>query len=202
MYLCFSNLPYPCFQNSGSGSHTGIHHQEFYGLKYFRRGPEGIGPLFSPCHVQYFTILSGCSMNGKSHIPDATIERIALYARPLENLVDKGIKVIFVSDGNYSALLEDLVPIFDGFIVDYSMDIENILSKFGHNKLIIGNVSTDILTRKGVEEISKEVRRCMGAGKKYPGYIIKAAGDLPHNIPLRNMLRYFSFCRKYGIKNE
>lgn len=33
-------------------------------------------------------------MERKSHIPDATIERIALYGRPLENLMEKGIEVI------------------------------------------------------------------------------------------------------------
>ena len=33
-------------------------------------------------------------MEVRSRIPDATIERIALYARPLESLMDRGIKVI------------------------------------------------------------------------------------------------------------
>jgi redox-sensing transcriptional repressor len=33
-------------------------------------------------------------MERKSHIPDATIERIALYGRPLENLMEKGIEII------------------------------------------------------------------------------------------------------------
>ena len=33
-------------------------------------------------------------MDKESRIPDATIERIALYSRPIENLVEKGVKVI------------------------------------------------------------------------------------------------------------
>ena len=41
-------------------------------------------------------------MNSRSRIPDATIERIALYARPLENLVDNGIKVI--SSGKFAEI--------------------------------------------------------------------------------------------------
>ena len=51
-------------------------------------------PSFLSCHVHKFTIFSGCLMETGSHIPDATIERIALYVRPLENLAVKGIKVI------------------------------------------------------------------------------------------------------------
>ena len=33
-------------------------------------------------------------MDKESRIPDATIERIALYSRPIENLMEKGVKVI------------------------------------------------------------------------------------------------------------
>jgi len=33
-------------------------------------------------------------MNRESSIPDATIERIALYSRPIENLMEKGVKVV------------------------------------------------------------------------------------------------------------
>ena len=33
-------------------------------------------------------------MDRESSIPDATIERIALYSRPIENLMEKGVKVV------------------------------------------------------------------------------------------------------------
>ena len=33
-------------------------------------------------------------MDRESRIPDATIERIALYSRPIENLMEKGVKVV------------------------------------------------------------------------------------------------------------
>jgi len=33
-------------------------------------------------------------MNRELSIPDATIERIALYSRPIENLMEKGVKVV------------------------------------------------------------------------------------------------------------
>ena len=44
----------------------------------------------------------------------------------------------------------------------------------------------------------RDVARCMAYGRKYPGYVIKVTGDLPHNIPLDNIRTYFDTCRELG----
>ena len=56
-----------------------------------------ICPFFDTIHVRKFTIdfeLQGCPMAKEVRISDATIERVAYYLRPLEDLKEKNVKVV------------------------------------------------------------------------------------------------------------
>lgn len=121
------------------------------------------------------------------------------YERIFEPLKKAGKKILFVSDGNYLSLLDDLVSLgIDGFVIDHFCNIEDALKRFGGKKLICGNAHIDKLTYGTVEDVRKEVKRCMEYGHKYPGYVMKVTGDLPHNIPLDNIKAYFHYCQEYG----
>ena len=123
------------------------------------------------------------------------------YERIFEPIKKAGKKLIFVSDGNYSELIDDLFAIgVDGLIVDNYVDMEPVINKYGKNKVICGNIDSRILTEGSMEDVRKEVKRCMDLGKKYPGYFIRAAGDLPHNIPLANIECYFDTCHELGTR--
>ncbi len=121
------------------------------------------------------------------------------YERIFDPLKKAGKKIIFVSDGNYNELLDDLVAVgVDGMMVDHFVDIEEVLRRYGGKKVIAGNADIAKLTFGTPEDVRKDVARCMEYGKRYPGYIIKCTGDLPHNIPLENIEAYFNACRDLG----
>lgn len=123
------------------------------------------------------------------------------YERIFEPIKKAGKKIIFVSDGNYSSLIDDIFATgVDGMIVDNYVDMASVISKYGKRKVICGNVDSRILTEGTMVDIKKEVKRCMEIGKEYPGYFIRAAGDLPHNIPLDNIECYFDSCREFGMR--
>lgn len=121
------------------------------------------------------------------------------YERIFEPIKKAGKKIVFVSDGNYIELLDDLVAVgVDGVMVDHFVDIEQVLRLYGGKILVAGNADISKLTFGTPEDVRKDVARCMEYGRRYPGYVIKVTGDIPHNIPLENIKAYFKYCREYG----
>jgi hypothetical protein len=122
------------------------------------------------------------------------------YKRIFAPLKKAGKKIIFVSDGNYIELIDDLIAAgVDGCMVDHFVDIENVLRHHGGKILIAGNADIAKLTFGTPDDVRRDVARCMAYGRRYPGYMIKVTGDLPHNIPLANIEAYFDACKEYGV---
>jgi hypothetical protein len=101
-------------------------------------------------------------------------------------------RVAFVSDGDYTPLLDDLVALgFHGFLINDNMDLATIARRIGPDHFLIGNVSTLVLTHGTVAQVQAEVGRCLRDAAPCAGHFIKATRDLPHNIPLANIRAYF-----------
>ncbi len=133
--------------------------------------------------------------------PDWYRQRLwPLYERLLEPVLSHpGIRVGFVSDGDYSVLLDDLAVIgFDGFIINDNMDMAGIARRLGQDRFLVGNVSTLVLTDGTVADVRQEVRRCLEEARPCGGHFIKATRDLPQNIPLDNIRAYFDSVRELG----
>jgi hypothetical protein len=103
------------------------------------------------------------------------------------------LKVAFVSDGDYTAVLDDLAALgFDGFMINPNMDLAAIARRLGGRAFLMGNVSTNVLTFGTPDDVRRAVRKCIEAGKPAAGHFLRAGGDLPHNIPLDNLRAYFA----------
>jgi uroporphyrinogen decarboxylase len=116
-----------------------------------------------------------------------------LYEYLLEPLkANKKTRIAFVSDGDYTPLLDDLVALgFDGFIINANMNLAEIARRIGRDHFLIGNASTSILTFGRPEDVRREVKRCLNDAQPCAGHIMKATADLPHNIPIENIREYF-----------
>ena len=126
---------------------------------------------------------------------------ISRYADLWKPLQEKGVKVLFCSDGNYSSLVDLIAeqeP--DGFIFESSVSMEMMVQKFGDSKILVGNIDSRVLTTGTPEEVRSEVRRSVLVARDCPGYIINCTGHLPHNIPLENMFAYFDEVQKLRIR--
>lgn len=111
-------------------------------------------------------------------------------------------RLAFVSDGDYTEVLDDLVALgFDGFIINYNMDLGMIARRIGQDHFLVGNVDTKILTLGRPEDVVAEVRRCIDDARPCAGHFIKATGDLPHNIPLDNIRTYFRAAADLGMRS-
>jgi uroporphyrinogen-III decarboxylase len=110
--------------------------------------------------------------------------------------------IVIVSDGRFEELIPDLIALgIHGIQIDTSNDLQSVLERYGDDHAVVGNIDTQILTWGGYEEIKAEVGRCAELGKRYPGYMFKAAGDLPHNIPMANIEAYVELKRELGRRD-
>ena len=105
----------------------------------------------------------------------------------------KDVKLTFVSDGNFSAVLDDLVSLgFDGFVINSPlMDIEEISRRFGSRIFLGGGIDTNVLTMGRPEDVVREVKTCLKKTRSAGGFFLHSGGDLPHNIPIENLRAYF-----------
>jgi hypothetical protein len=114
-------------------------------------------------------------------------------------LKEKGMKVIFCSDGNFTEFIDDIANAgADGFIFEPMTDLDYIVEKYGKTKIIMGNVDCRVLTWGSRHEIEQEVTRCIIPGKKCPGFFIAVGNHIPSNVPLENILYYFDLVEKHG----
>jgi hypothetical protein len=124
-----------------------------------------------------------------------------LYEYLLEPLMERSdLQVAFVSDGNYGALLDDLVSIgFDGFVINSpAMDLGEIAGRLGDRVFLAGGIDTKVLTSGTPEEIVEQVNLCWEKVRPARGFFLHSGGDLPHNIPLDNIRAYFDASQCLG----
>jgi uroporphyrinogen-III decarboxylase len=114
------------------------------------------------------------------------------YARIWKPLKERGIPVIFLSDGNFSALVDDIAAAgADGFMFEPVVPLEMMVEKFGREKVLIGNADCRILQFGTKDDIRREVRRCTDLGRRCPGFVMTVANHIPNGIPRDNIRCYF-----------
>jgi len=100
---------------------------------------------------------------------------------------DAGKKVLFCSDGDFTAYVDDLVAAgAEGFIFEPITSLEYIVRQYGQTHVIIGNADCRVLSFGSKEEIAAEVQRCMDLGRGCPGYFFAVGNHIPHNVPVEN----------------
>lgn len=102
---------------------------------------------------------------------------------------EKGKKLLFCSDGNYTMFVDDLAAAgADGFIFEPLTDLDYVVKHFGQSHVIIGNADCRVLTFGSVEETKAEVRRVMDTARDCPGFFFAVGNHLPANIPMANII--------------
>jgi hypothetical protein len=128
-------------------------------------------------------------------------ELLPRYERILEPAFRAGKTVVLVSDGRFEELVDDLFAIgIQGVMIDHTNDLAAILARHGGRRIVVGSIDTAILTRGHVDDIRTAVQRAMDLGRDCPGFFLKAAGDIPHNVPLENAYAYVNARREFGTR--
>ena len=104
-----------------------------------------------------------------------------------------GIPVIFTSDGDPTAFIDDILgesgANADGFNFEYLVDLQILVDKYP-NKILIGNLNSGTLARGPIAAIEAELTRAIAIGKHAPRFVINVGGGLTHDIPPAHLEAY------------
>jgi hypothetical protein len=128
--------------------------------------------------------------------------------RSIEPLQRAGIKVIWHCDGNIMPILDSLINIvgvdgLQGFQEETGVDLEKIMNmktKSGKLLIIFGSISvTTTLPFGSVEDVKKDVERCIDLAEGRGGFILCTANIAQPDVPVENIFAYYEHAREYGI---
>lgn len=123
------------------------------------------------------------------------------FVRYFAPLIEAGKKIIFTSDGDYTAFVDDIAKTgVHGFVMEPVTDMRYIAQRYGKTHVFIGNADTMILLYGTKEQIYAEVQRCMDIGKKCPGFIMAVGNHIPPNTPVENAIYYNQVYQKLGCR--
>ncbi len=114
------------------------------------------------------------------------------YKRLWEPLKEKGIKIFFFADGNYTEFIDDIFQAgADGIGFEIFTSLDYAINKYGKDKVILGNADCRILQFGKKKDILREVKRCTEIGKNCPGYFMAITNHIANKIPVDNIEYYF-----------
>ncbi|MBQ3140809.1 MAG: hypothetical protein IJC25_02470 [Clostridia bacterium] len=122
--------------------------------------------------------------------------QIKRYLAPLR---EAGKKIMFTSDGDYTAFIDDVAACgIDCFVMEPMTDMAYIAERYGKTHSFVGNADTRVLLMGSKEDIYAEVKRCMDIGKNCPGFMMAVGNHIPANTPVDACLYYQEAYEKLG----
>lgn len=113
------------------------------------------------------------------------------YARYFAPVRDSGKIILFTSDGNYTAFIDDIAACgIHGFVLEPTTDMAYIAEQYGRTHAFIGNVDTRVLLGGDKTAIRAEVERCISIGKHCPGFFMAVGNHIPPNTPVASACYY------------
>ena len=108
-------------------------------------------------------------------------------------MAEKGIDTIFMTDGNPTAVLDDLIRCgARGLITEPYFDFKAAAKKYP-DIMLAGEGDNRILTYGTKEDIRKMVERMVETGKECGGYFMCIGNHIPWNVPGENIKYYLDY---------
>jgi len=123
------------------------------------------------------------------------------YNKYFAPLLEGGKRIMFCSDGNFDAFVDDIAATgVHGFVFEPLTDLECIAAKYGQTHVMVGNADTRVLLLGSEADIRAEVERCMALGKPCPGYFLSVGNHIPPNTPVEKALYYNQVYQELGCR--
>lgn len=141
-----------------------------------------------------------CSAKGPMFSPDWYRKNIfPRYQELWGPIQEKGIKIVYVIDGNFAELIQDIKSCNpDGIAFDPSTDIDTVFRNFS-GMIIMGGGDPVVVSSGNPADIEAMVKKLCEYGRNEPGYFMQDTG-LSGNTPPENIDFYFRYSEKYGTR--
>ena len=110
--------------------------------------------------------------------------------------------LIYHSDGNVLAVLEDLIKVVGITalhpIEPKAMSIHQIKHDYGDRIALIGNVDVDLLSRGTPEMIVQQTKELLRGVAPGGGYLLGSSNSIPYYVPLENYRAMLDTLREFG----
>jgi hypothetical protein len=117
------------------------------------------------------------------------------YREIFRPLRDRGIPIIFTSDGDCSVFVDDIFAAgADGLNFEYLVDLERLVRDHP-DKLLIGNINSGTIARGPAARIRDEVLRCTEIGRRARRFVLNVGGGLTHDMPVEHLEEYLRVSR-------
>lgn len=127
------------------------------------------------------------------------------YPALFQIIKDAGRYHLFMSDGDYSSVVEDLLEIgVDGFFIDPPcVDLEWLASVAGKDKIYYTGPAPALFTNGTPADMKAAVKDIADyARENLPRFFFHSTGAImAPNVPVENIVAYFDACREYGRRS-
>jgi hypothetical protein len=123
-------------------------------------------------------------------------------ARHVNAFKRKGAFVVLHSDGNIAPLIPHIVDAgvdtYQGIDVMAGMSLAEVKRKYGDKLCLVGNVDPRVIEFGTLEDVEREVDRCLREGGK-EGYVLSASANISVCTNARNFIHMIEYAKKRGV---
>jgi uroporphyrinogen decarboxylase len=123
--------------------------------------------------------------------------------RIFQPALDRGLPILFHSDGNIEALIPDLLEM--GIcalnpIEPYGMDIRQIKARYGQDLTLVGNLDVGGALSSGTpDEVRVEAQQLIDDVGRDGGFVLASCHSITSNVLPGNFLAMVDTAQTYGI---
>jgi hypothetical protein len=104
------------------------------------------------------------------------------YPRIFGPLKRAGVPLVFTSDGDCTAFVEDIFAAgADGLNFEYLVDLRMLVEKHP-DKILIGNINSAVVGQGKVDAIERATRACLEIGARAPRFVLNIGGGITHDM--------------------
>lgn len=122
--------------------------------------------------------------------------------RVFKPALDRGIPILFHSDGNIQALIPDLIGMGINAlnpIEPYGMDIADIKREYGRDIALVGNLDVGGSLSRGTEEdLRRDARALIDTAGRDGGLVLASSHSITKNVKPENFLAMVDTAQTYG----